>query len=290
MNLQQNNSDSLNEKYQQKLNVLKISIQEKNEPNRNITEEQLEVKREKAHALYKKKVNTLKNYLKGRGFHTALKALKFGEEEHSKIGTGYRKDKVTPNFYHQIEIALSLITLKEVVHEEETIIAGLLHDVKEDCGIDQNTLEQKFGKLSADAIEKLTKEFKGIKKDMQNYFDVIATCPIASLVKLADRMNNISTMVGVFTIPKQEEYVKEIKDYFIPLLKEARGNFPEQSMSYHNMSLFLKQMCKTIEAVLVAEKINVQIQEVLEVLEQIETETNMFSPKEVSNKTRKKLR
>ena len=66
MNVQQNNSDSLNEKYQQKLNVLKNSIQEKNEPNRNITEEQLENKREKANDLYKKKVNT-------------LKALKFGE-------------------------------------------------------------------------------------------------------------------------------------------------------------------------------------------------------------------
>ena len=51
MNVQQNNSDSLNEKYQQKLNVLKNSIQEKNEPNRNITEEQLENKREKANDL-----------------------------------------------------------------------------------------------------------------------------------------------------------------------------------------------------------------------------------------------
>ena len=279
MNVQQNNSDSLNEKYQQKLNVLKNSIQEKNEPNRNITEEQLENKREKANDLYKKKVNTLRHYLKGKGFHSALKALKFGEEEHSKIGTGYRKDKVTPNFYHQVEIALSLITLKEVVHEEETIIAGLLHDVMEDCNVEKTVIEQKFGKLSADAIEKLTKEFKGIKKDMQSYFDVIATCPIASLVKLADRMNNISTMVGVFTIPKQEEYVKEIKDYFIPLLKEARGNFPEQSMSYHNMSLFLKQMCKTIEAVLVAEKINIQIKDVLEVLEQIENNQLQIKPK-----------
>ena len=92
-------------------------------------------------------------------------------------------------------------------------------------------------------------------------------------------MNNISTMVGVFTIPKQEEYVKEIKDYFIPLLKEARGNFPEQSMSYHNMSLFLKQMCKTVEAVLVAEKINIQIKDVLEVLEQIENNQLQIKPR-----------
>ena len=199
MTTPQNNSEQLNEKYQNKLNILKVSIGDKNQPNKNLTPEQLENKREKANDLYKKKVNTLRHYLKGKGFHSALKALKFGEEEHSKIGNGYRKDNVTPNFHHQVEIALSLITLKEVVHEEETIIAGLLHDVMEDCNVEKTVIEQKFGKLSADAIEKLTKEFKGIKKDMQSYFDVIATCPIASLVKLADRMNNISTMVGVFT-------------------------------------------------------------------------------------------
>ncbi len=113
MTTPQNNSEQLNEKYQNKLNILKVSIGDKNQPNKNLTPEQLENKREKANDLYKKKVNTLRHYLKGKGFHSALKALKFGEEEHSKIGTGYRKDKVTPNFYHQVEIALSLITLKK---------------------------------------------------------------------------------------------------------------------------------------------------------------------------------
>lgn len=283
--LSQENNSELNEKYKQKLSILKTSIEAKIQPNLKLNDEQLLIKREKAHSLYKKKVNTLRHYLKGKGFHNALKALKFGEDEHLKIGTGFRKDKVTPNFYHQIEIGLFLITLKEVVHEEETIIAGLLHDVMEDCDIEKKVIEDKFGKLSADAVEKLTKEFKGIKKDMQNYFDVVATCPIASLVKLADRMNNVASMVGVFTIPKQEDYVKEIKEYFIPLLKEARGNFPEQSMSYHNMSLFLKQMCKTVEAVLVAEKVNIQMQEVLEILDQMELENlTLQAPKTTAKK------
>lgn len=198
---------------------------------------------------YQKLSITLESYLKGKGYHKALEAFDFAKKNHP----GFRKDGITPNFQHQIEIALFITTLKEVQFEEATIIAGLLHDVREDANIDHEEIKKRFGEQVADAVEKLTKEFKHIKKDTQFYFDQIATCPIASLVKLADRIHNVSTMVGVFTIPKQEDYVYEIKQYFFPLLKKARGNFPEQKMSYHSMQTFLKTMNKTVEAVLDAE-------------------------------------
>lgn len=207
---------------------------------------------------YQKLSITLKSYLKGKGFHKALEAFEFAKERHP----GFRKDGKTPNFQHQIEICLFIMTLKEVEFEEETLISALLHDVREDphtkngilTFVEHEEVKQKFGTLVADAVEKLTKEFKGVKKDTQLYFDTIATCPIASIVKLADRIHNVSSMVGVFTIPKQDDYVFEIKEYFYPMLKKARNNFPHQHMSYHAMGTFLKNMCKTVEAVLVAEK------------------------------------
>lgn len=205
-------------------------------------------------AKYQKVSITLKSYLKGKGFNKALEAFEFGRENHSKLGTGFRKDGITPNFQHQIEICLFLTTLKEVADEETVIIAGLLHDVREDAHIEDEVIAHKFGRKAADAVEKLTKEFKGIKKSPESYFDILATCPIASLVKLADRIHNFSSMVGVFTIPKQEHYVFEVKEYFLPLVKKARNNFPHQHMSYHAMGTFLKCMCKPIEAALVAEK------------------------------------
>jgi (p)ppGpp synthase/HD superfamily hydrolase len=205
-------------------------------------------------ARYQKVSITLKSYLKGKGFHKALEAFEFGREKHSKLGTGFRKDGKTPNFQHQIEICLFLMTLKEVEDEETTLIAGLLHDVREDADVEDEVIANKFGRKAADAVEKLTKEFKGVKKSSEDYFDKLATCPIASLVKLADRIHNFSSMVGVFTIPKQEHYVFEVKTYFYPLIKKARNNFPHQHMSYHGMGTFLKNMCKTVEAVLVAEK------------------------------------
>lgn len=218
-------------------------------------------------ARYQKVSITLKSYLKGKSYHKALEAFKFGEERHP----GFRKDGITPNFQHQIEICLFLITLKEVSDEETVLIAGLLHDVREDphlkdgkkVYVEHDEIESKFGKKAADAVEKLTKEFKSHKKDMQEYFDVISFCPIASLVKLADRIHNFSSMTGVFTIAKQEHYVFEVKEYFFPLIKIARNNFPHQHMSYHAMGTFLKNMCKTVEAVLVAEKELIKLKEIL---------------------------
>lgn len=199
---------------------------------------------------YQKLGITLKAYLKGKGYNKALEAYEFARERHP----GTRKDGKTPNFQHQIEICLFIMTLKEVQFEEATLMAALLHDVREDAGVADSEIRSRFGDVVADAVEKLTKEFRGAKKKMEVYFAEIAKCPIASLVKAADRVNNVSTMVGVFTIEKQREYVDEIRNFFFPMLKRARYDFPQQQLSYHAMQTFLKTMCKTVEAVLAAEE------------------------------------
>jgi (p)ppGpp synthase/HD superfamily hydrolase len=206
--------------------------------------------KDKINERYAKLGIQLKGYLKGKGFHKALEAFTFAKEIHD----GYRKDGMTPEFQHQIEICLFILTLKEVKDEENTLIAALLHDVREDYNIPHKVIEEKFGTIAADAVEKLTKVFNGNKKDTYDYFRVIAECPIASIVKLADRIHNISTMVGVFSIEKQEKYIEEVKEHFLPLVKIVRNRFPEQSLSYYNMGTFIKNMCRTIEEVIKAEK------------------------------------
>lgn len=192
---------------------------------------------------YTKLNNSLKGELKGLGFFKALEAYDLAKKHH----VGFRKDGITPEFQHQIEICLFILTLKDVRDLENTLIAALLHDVREDYHIPHKDIKEKFGETAADAVEKLTKVFNGYKKDTQQYFDEIATCPIASIVKLADRIHNISTMVGVFTIEKQEKYVFEVKEYFYPLIKKVRGTFPDQASSYYAMQTFIKNMTKTIE-------------------------------------------
>ncbi|NCQ51576.1 HD domain-containing protein [archaeon] len=219
-----------------------------------------------ANEKYSKLGIQLKGYLKGKGFHNALEAFDFAKKHH----TGMRKDGYTPEFQHQIEICLFIMTLKEIRDEQNTYVAAILHDVREDYDIPYEVIESKFGKVAADVVENLTKVFKGTKKDTQEYFNQIAECPISSIVKLADRINNVSSMVGVFTIKKQEDYIFEIKEYFFPLLKKVRGRFPDQSLSYYGMGTFLKNMSNTVEAVLISEK---------KMIENIDCKTKVIKPK-----------
>jgi len=42
-------------------------------------------------------------------------------------------------------------------------------------------------------------------------------------------------MQGVFTREKQSAYISETEEYILPMLKEARKNFPEQESAYQNI-------------------------------------------------------
>lgn len=200
---------------------------------------------------FKKLSIALHSYLKGRGFNKALEAFDLAKKTH----VGFRKDGITPNFQHQVEICLFIMNLKEIrpALEEDIYCAALLHDIREDHHLSHKEIEAQFGPNVADYVETLTKEFKNARKDEKVYFEGIADCPACSLIKGVDRINNISSMVGVFTIAKQEHYIFEIEEYFLPMLKTARNKFPDQSASYHLMSTFLRNMSHAIKSTLAAE-------------------------------------
>lgn len=199
---------------------------------------------------YGKLISSINGYLKGKGMHKAMEALEFAKKYH--VGT--RKDDITPEFQHQIEIALYAQTLKDLRFEEDVFCAIFLHDVREDYFVPHQDIVDKFGTRVADAVEKLSKVIDGKKKTEEEYFGAIATCPIASIVKLCDRINNVSTMTGAFTIAKQREYLKETEKYFIPLAKTCRKLYPDQSFSYYNATTSLKMIAVVLHAALAAEE------------------------------------
>jgi (p)ppGpp synthase/HD superfamily hydrolase len=185
---------------------------------------------------YQKRYVFLQGYLYGKGYHTALRALEFARARH----TGKRKDGFTPEFQHQVEIALYLSTLKDVRDEETTLAAALLHDVMEDYDVEREEMERLFGKALADTVWRLTKVHKGVKKDLGAYFAEIAGDPVASLVKAGDRIHNVQSMVGVFSPAKQAEYIEEVERWFLPMLKAAERAFPDQAKAYLNARHLLK--------------------------------------------------
>lgn len=193
---------------------------------------------------YNKLYLSLKYYLLGREYFVALRALNFARTYHQ----GTRKDGVTPEFQHQLEIALYLTTLKDIKNEETLLACALLHDVMEDYNVSLEELTKEFGADIARIVELLTKKFRGKNKDYPSYFFWIGKDPIASLVKGTDRINNVQTMVGVFTLEKQKSYATEVNEYFLPMLKRAKYNFPEQSFAYFNIIHMLKSQLELLEA------------------------------------------
>ena len=189
---------------------------------------------------YEKKRIALRYYLYGKSYFRAADALEYAQKIHS----GFRKDGVTPEFQHQTEIVHYLRTLLPwFSFPEETIIAAILHDTKEDYGVLLSVIEDKYGKSVAIAVDMLDKN----GKDPTLYFDNIANNPIASLVKPADRIHNIQTMPGVFTAEKQLRYIKEVEDFFLPMIKKAKRLYPSQEAAYENMKHMLNSQIELIE-------------------------------------------
>lgn len=194
---------------------------------------------------HRKQLAVMRGYLEGRRYWKAMEALQIVRDQ----SDGVRKDGVTPLFHHQLSVTRLLTTLEPgFMYPEETITAGFLHDLLEDHGDvwSREMLQDQFGKRIADAVWTLSKKSNGMVKTSEAYYGALGKCPIASLVKLADRNHNIQTMEGVFSREKQLAYIGEVETYFYPMIKEARHAFPSQYGSYENLKITLRCQCRLI--------------------------------------------
>lgn len=197
-----------------------------------------------------KKLISIRYWLIGRQYHLALRALEFA----SHIHVGKRKNG-DPEFGHQTSIAHYMKTLiHEIELPEETLATIFLHDTPEDYDIGFEEIEMRFGKVVRISTELLTKKFRGTKMPTDSYFNGIAANNIASLVKGADRINNIQTITDVFTVEKQQEYIFETEKYILPMLKVARRTFTKQEPAYENIKLVLKSQIELIKAIKLAKE------------------------------------
>lgn len=181
----------------------------------------------------------------GKEYLTGIRALEFARLFHQ----GLRKDGCTPEFAHQLSIARYVKTLhNSLMFPEETMACVFLHDTPEDADVGFEELEQRFGQRVAEATRLVTKKFRGEKIPKETYFSQMAQCPIASVVKGADRMHNLQTMQPAFSLTKQRHYCEETESFILPMLKRARRNIPEQEAVYENIKLSLENQIEFIRA------------------------------------------
>ena len=177
----------------------------------------------------------VKTYASVNNLHQTSKVLPYARELHKgQVRKG--EDKV-PYIYHPLLIACHALALE--LDDDNIISTALLHDVCEDCGVAVDELP--VNKETKEAVSLLTKG-ENKEADEEQYYNRISKNPIATMVKLLDRCNNISGMAAGFSKEKMAEYIKETEKLVYPLMKKARSEFPMYSnqiflIKYHTISV-----------------------------------------------------
>lgn len=196
---------------------------------------------------YKKIRIAFRNYILGKsqyekGYLKVLKAMEIAEKYHRKT----RKDGQA-EVSHQYVICSYLMSIEATLDNPiACYIVALLHDTYEDYQYEIVdgilTAEEEIKKELPEyfnMIVCISKIRNGEKIKYEQYFDEISNCPVCSIVKLADRVHNISTMVEPFSEEKQIEYLQDLLDWFLPMAKKAKRNFPSQTAAYENFKFIL---------------------------------------------------
>jgi GTP pyrophosphokinase len=145
-----------------------------------------------------------------RGFH-------FGVEAHSE----QKRKSGEPYFVHCLSVAEALTGLRMDV---DTIVAGLLHDVVEDTGIDLDGVRREFGDDVAVLVDGVTKinEIRYENPEAQqaeNYRKMLLTMAKdvrVILIKLCDRLHNMRTIESLRR-DRQEAIAQETLTVYAPL-------------------------------------------------------------------------
>ena len=145
------------------------------------------------------------------------KAYHFAEKAHS----GQTRSSGEEYFIHPINVAGTLIKLRL---DMDSIAAGLLHDVVEDCDVTPEEIEKEFGSDVCQIVVGLTKiskiKFKTKEESQAENFRKMVIAMAKDLrviiVKLADRMHNMRTLQYV-NEDKQKKIAKETLDIYVPL-------------------------------------------------------------------------
>lgn len=157
--------------------------------------------------------------------------LKYHEGAVRKSNSG----EEIPYVIHPLMMACHAFALG--IDTDELIATILLHDVVEDCDVTADELDVNE-KIKAAVLLLSKKKVDGQSKEEANaaYYAGIRSNKTASIVKLIDRCNNVSTMATGFKPSKMVEYIEETEEYVLPLLDDVKHEYDD----YYDAAFLLK--------------------------------------------------
>ena len=157
------------------------------------------------------------DYLEASDIRKVREAYRFADEAH----LGQFRASGEPYITHPIAVAGLCAEWKL---DAQAIMAALMHDAMEDCGITKIELIERFGAPVADLVDGLTKldklQFSTREESQAESFRkmllAMARDVRVILIKLADRLHNMRTM-DVMAPAKRSRIAGETLDIFAPI-------------------------------------------------------------------------
>ena len=218
-----------------------------------------------------KEYNFIKGYASMYKMRNTLIALTLALKYHD----GQYRDGGEPYIIHPLMVCKSLILLNvedrlkewypdrdihQIRHQCDILYAAaILHDVIEDCKlprrgrelVDTYNLDEEVWKV----VWLLSKPPK-VKKwpwsrvyIPEKYFGDILQSWIATLIKIADRANNCSTM-QVFDEARRKKYILETIQYIYPLCSKGKIKYPEFSDTISILKNLIVSVCESLASIL----------------------------------------
>ena len=157
------------------------------------------------------------NYMGAADVESVRQAYRFADEAH----LGQLRNSGEPYITHPIAVALQCAHWKL---DAQALMAALLHDAIEDCGVTKPELIERFGAPVADLVDGLTKleklEFNTREENQAESFRkmllAMARDVRVILIKLADRTHNMRTL-GDVPRDKWNRISRETLDIYAPI-------------------------------------------------------------------------
>jgi GTP diphosphokinase / guanosine-3',5'-bis(diphosphate) 3'-diphosphatase len=162
-------------------------------------------------------IRRVESYYPDADFDLLRKSYEMAEKYHQ----GQKRSSGEDYIIHPINVAATLIKLRM---DLDSIMAGFLHDVVEDCDVPPEEIEKEINSEVALLVVGLTKiskiKFKTKEESQAENFRKMVVAMAKDIrviiVKLADRMHNMRTLQYV-SEEKQRKIAQETLDIYVPL-------------------------------------------------------------------------
>lgn len=198
---------------------------------------------------YEKMYTYLRGFAMGSNMPETLKALSFARQKHKD----QKRRSGEPYIIHPLTMACNAVSIGIV--DDNIVATILLHDVVEDCNVSladlpvSDQVKRGVKAMTFTVLEGETKELAKFR-----YYNLMIENKEATVTKLVDRCHNVSSMAGVFSKEKLESYIKETREYVLPLLRKAKEVYPEMSNVFFILKYHISSVVDSIEATLIAEE------------------------------------